>query len=749
VAQEFGDRWLLEQGAIAEQHTNLQTFSDLRAFLPQLNPEHFHDITFTSRGVLQTTAGQWPMDLNGKLLPGNFQPTEFLFSAREDLPQPPPTFGLLASYLAAVKEMGTDGALPFRSSGPLYRQLYGPQGCSHKLDDLPALSHGHALPTAYGIHPILCGAWLTISARVVGGTVLVISLRPQFAIWNPLAAPIALHNYGFCWRTAECGERWNPELSAKPALNLKIGAKNWAKIPLGDSRTGCLCRGTFAAALNPGQILLLSPDREQVATAGNALEGTFSPMGGGRWEIQWGLAEESGEILLGRLADLINRARWDGQTIQLTDGDGTILQEVADFVDEDGPNPLPHRSIPRDGHDHPIFQLRTHLRADTGPSPRWLVDHNPRAPQIRRSAFEHGHVFSLRRSDQFFRSYPSWDTEFREFSEDSSPPAANLDFLGKNGQPILFDVPREFFSIACLQHINLFPFSYHPTYAVGNSWAPYLLPRGESWTVADFSEHEYIRGEMRLDGSYLANRALFDSYFIGGFEDGSTHTHCRPWAPTDGTAARQNSSQLLANWGAFNVNGASVGAWKILLRSLPFDSATETYALPRYRGQKDQEGSPWGLCRLTADELDRLAECIAAEIRSDGPFASLAQFVNRRLGPASNPVTGCGPLQRAIEAAELRKFPPLPADDSLGERASGRPAAAGDANALCPCDLSQADLLQLFGNGLTVRGDTFLVRAYGDGSDGSESNPIFALLEGLVQRYPDGTWRLEELRWIH
>ncbi|MDR0340277.1 MAG: hypothetical protein LBH53_01795 [Puniceicoccales bacterium] len=750
VAQEFGGRWLLEQGGgIAEQRADLQAFSDLRTLLPGLNPRCFHAVTFRSRGVLQTTSGQWPIDLNDKLLPGNFQPAEFLFPAREDLPQPPPTFGLLASYLSAAQEVGPDGALPFRSGGPIYRQLYGPQGCDHRLGDLPAPSHGHELPTSYGIHPVLCGAWLTISARVVNGAVLTILLRPQFAIWNPLSTPIALHRYGFCWRVTECKERWDQELGAKPALNLKIGAKNWAKIPLGDGQTGCLCRGSFEAALGPGQILLLSPDQEQIVTAGSVLEGTFSPTGDDHWQIRWGLDEDPGEILLGRLAAIPNRARWDGQTIQLTDNEGTILQEVADFIDGDGPIPLPYRTIPQDGHDYPIFQLRAHLRADRGPSPRWLADHNPRAPQIRRSAFEHGYSLPLPRSDRFSRSYPSWQVELQDFSGDGPPPVADLGFLGKNAQPILFDVPRKFFSIASLQHISLFPFSYHPAYAVGNSWAPYLLPREESWIVADPCAHEYFRGEMRLDGSYLANRALFGGYFVGGFENGSTHSHCRPWDPSDGTDAQQNSPRLLTNWGAFNVNGASAEAWKIFLRSMPFDFATGTYSISRHLGQKDQEGSPWGRCRLTAEELDRLAECIAAEVRSDGPFASLDQFVNRRLGPASNPATRCGPLQRAIEAAMLRKFPPLPANGSFGERAMDRPMAAEDANALCPGDLSQADLLQFFGNGLTVRGDTFLIRAYGDGSDGSESNPIFALLEGIVQRCPDGTWRLEELRRIH
>ncbi|MDR2663958.1 MAG: hypothetical protein LBB14_00295 [Puniceicoccales bacterium] len=743
IAQEFGGRWLGERGSghlTAEQRVSLQNFDDLLALVGDLAPEYFHDITLRSRSLLQTTAGEWPMDLNDKLLPGNFRPDEYLFDGREDLPQPPPTFGLLASYISAAKKINAAGALPFQRGGLAYRQLYGPQGCSHRLDELPAQNHCHLIPTTYGFHPVLCGAWLTISARIVDGTLLTISLRPQFAIWNPLSVPIMLHRYGFQWRAVECEERWNPEVGTKPALNLKIGSGGWLKIPLGDGLTGCLFRGTFETAVEPGQILLLSPDRDQVATAGSAMEGTFSRSGDGRWAILWDIGKSPGEVFLGRLADLASRARWDGQTIQLTDDDGTILQEIADFVDADAAFPLPHRSIPRDGEEYPIFQMQAHLRMGAEPSPRWLADHNPRAPQVRRSAFEHGYAPPLPSNGQFSRSYPSWFVEFQDFPAGNSP--ADLSFSGNADRPILFDVFPNFFSMASLQHVSLFPFSYHPAYAVGNSWASPLVPSEESWSVADHSAHEYFRGEMRMDCSYLANRALFGSYFVGGFENGSTYTHCKPWNSSDVSAVQQNSSSRLANWGAFNVNGASADAWKIFLHSMPFDSTSGTYAIPRYGGQQVREGSPWGLCRLWADELDRLAECISAEMRRSGPFAGLDQFVNRCLGSASDPASSCGLLQRAIGAVALQKFPANGVSNS-------RDRIGSDANSLCPGDLSQADLLQFFGNSLTVRGDTFLLRAYGDGSDGSETNPIFALLEGLVQRYPDGSWRLEELRWIH
>ena len=51
--------------------------------------------------------------------------------------------------------------------------------------------------------------------------------------------------------------------------------------------------------------------------------------------------------------------------------------------------------------------------------------------------------------------------------------------------------------------------------------------------------------------------------------------------------------------------------------------------------------------------------------------------------------------------------------------------------------LSQAALLTAFGSQITVRGDTFVIRAYGDHRDASDKILARSWCEAVVQRSPD------------
>jgi hypothetical protein len=701
------------------------------------------------------------VDLNWKLRPGNFVPGTYLFPGNENLPQPPPTLDLLASYLAAANGISPSGALKFSGGGPLFRMLNAPgYGCSCKLSSLPNSLHGHEIQKTYGIHPVLCGAWLSISARIVSGPagegIVELVFRPQFALWNPLAEPIEAHSYAFEWRSDVDENRWNSGLSSKPALQLQIGNGNAMKVPIGDPAGGSMFTGTFTAAFAPGQVLFFSPATYYEFIVGNPCDGVFSTATDGCWIAPIAIDRRQ-TISIGRLVDPgpDKRSRWDGMALRLKDGETqSLLQEVEDFVD-DLPTADELTPISDDGNLHPIFQMAATVRVGSGQSPRWLADYNPRASQVRRSARETFVNILVDRGTENFRTYPSWSVVHKDFSTEPMTPISQVlpQFFGGDESAVLFEVPRKFFSIGALQHVNLFPFSYHPAYAVGNSWAPPLLPRNSTWH-STASTYEYFTGEMLWDGSHLANCALYDNYFIGGFEDRgdgtlATYTHCEAVEPIGGGTPCDELARCLVNCGAINVNGASAHAWKIFLRSMPFDGASGTYYLPRHGKQTFGIAGCAGLCRLDSNDLDRLAEQIVAEVRGHGPFASLAEFVNRHPGDSSDPASRCGLLQRAIEKTGLRKFSRLDAANLHGSVSwfDGE-CASGDANTLCPADLSQADLLQFFGNSLTVRGDTFLIRAYGDSSDGSESNPIAAILEAIVQRTADDRWLIERIRWV-
>lgn len=200
---------------------------------------------------------------------------------------------------------------------------------------------------------------------------------------------------------------------------------------------------------------------------------------------------------------------------------------------------------------------------------------------------------------------------------------------------------------------------------------------------------------------------------------------------------------------------------------------------------------------LTDDMIQTLSERIVDEVRLRGPFYSVADFVNRQLvapdrstnawetartqatavaGSGSidsryDPLVGLigitGALQRAIDLSGINGGVNYPSDVSsaqdrvfnLEESASSRPAIklssaryytdtehaagapAGENGHLLagtPGFVSQADLLAMIGPALTARGDTFIIRSYGE-----SKNPLTgevegeAWLEAVVQRTAD------------
>jgi len=233
-----------------------------------------------------------------------------------------------------------------------------------------------------------------------------------------------------------------------------------------------------------------------------------------------------------------------------------------------------------------------------------------------------------------------------------------------------------------------------------------------------------------------------------------------------------HAAYALKNKSAFNINSTSVTAWTAFLSGIrnikrplidggssaggdglsvfgrldtPSSSAKTSAANP------DQK-SAWGGARsLTDDELHDLADAIVKEVKSRGPFISLADMVNRRLMPISgskhpDPAAKRGAIEAAILSLNLNsKFGKgkwqrttnatndnnkdefkLDYDDRLDiSKAWGAPGF-----------LTQADILEPLSPAMTVRGDTFTIRCYGESKEG---NTIIAraYLEAVVIRTPD------------
>ena len=166
----------------------------------------------------------------------------------------------------------------------------------------------------------------------------------------------------------------------------------------------------------------------------------------------------------------------------------------------------------------------------------------------------------------------------------------------------------------------------------------------------------------------------------------------------------------------------------------------------------DVRTNDWnGYRELTDDELETLAQKIVDEVRDRGPFLSLSEFVNRRIGP-SEPRTLKGALEAAIDKAEINEkqnavFPdtflnqvPITATDvsdpklydyKTPEATTGNPAAGA------PGWVSQGDLLRILEPAATVRGDTFVIRTYGEAQDANGRVIARAYAEAVVQRVPE------------
>ncbi len=352
------------------------------------------------------------------------------------------------------------------------------------------------------------------------------------------------------------------------------------------------------------------------------------------------------------------------------------------------------------------------------------------------------------------------------------------------------------FSLAQLQHANLSLAHASPSYAVGNSLAHPIIPLDKTFVnltkapaVAEAPLNAFY------DQSYLLNRELWDRYFfstvpatltVGQLEDTAFHlpntrhvfnreSGNPPLAEVSGADAfRRSASHLLVN-GGFNVNSTSWQAWRTLL-SCHVGLVTSGSFQHVFNRNTALAGAPndlWGGYRVLSDaQVDRLAWNIVREIKTRGPFLSLADFVNRRLLADAAQVTGYkGVIQAAIDTTDTETTigggPPLapintnPALTSTAttdmcealstptatskikydpQRYQGGPtrqAPYASRIAFAPGYLTQADLLTALGSVLTARSDTFVIRAYGD-----VKNPITSTIEGkawceaVVQRLP-------------
>ena len=289
-----------------------------------------------------------------------------------------------------------------------------------------------------------------------------------------------------------------------------------------------------------------------------------------------------------------------------------------------------------------------------------------------------------------------------------------------------------------------------------------------------------VGDRVYLDHSYLANNALFDRWFLssatshpalpgekeraakdllkGFFSEGKPLPNGRflPYGAgsdpgelaerlaSSADAYHEIAAHLLID-GPFNVNSTSVDAWQAVLAANFGEDAARIHdggleleegkGLPvqrhapspagSYESSGDAEQAKWnGYRRLDEEQIAKLAEEIVKEVKARGPFQSLAEFVNRRPGDGEHVTRGA--LEAAIDRAGINRAVLDPAHDlpGGGNTADGAPGV-----------INQADLLVPLAPFLTVRGDTFRIRAYGEAGEGKDK--VRAWCEATVQRVPE------------
>jgi hypothetical protein len=188
------------------------------------------------------------------------------------------------------------------------------------------------------------------------------------------------------------------------------------------------------------------------------------------------------------------------------------------------------------------------------------------------------------------------------------------------------------------------------------------------------------------------------------------------------------------------VNSTSIEAWKAVLGGLR-DRAIVTRTENGSESVKASDGStpvvnigaprdvvvadePWmdsaqwnGRRTLSDDQIDSLAQGILMEVRKRGPFLSLADFVNRRVGTDKD-LAKSGAIQSALDSGEVSVNENQNGSRAVGEGTANRfefpEAEEGAMHYGAPSLVKQGDILTPIAPILSARSDSFIIRAYGD-----------------------------------
>jgi type II secretory pathway pseudopilin PulG len=330
---------------------------------------------------------------------------------------------------------------------------------------------------------------------------------------------------------------------------------------------------------------------------------------------------------------------------------------------------------------------------------------------------------------------------------------------------------------------------------------PYVCNTTDNKVFNDFWDHVFLLNDALWDDyfvSSLADQTRPGASAASSLEDNIDRLVADELLPnsrykyyTSGESPSEAKSELqdaegylkaakhLMVDGMFNVNSPSVAAWHALFAGIRERKAVyrdasgvvkeiavpagKRIALTRFNtevsdkemddpetGETMPDGSPgWsGVRFLDDDELEKLAEECVKQVKLRGPFLNFSEFVNRRL--SDDALGTMGALQSAIDYDDASPDPAsinyrykngpdfMLEESDLGTNGFATPEAAeGSRFAGIPGYVIQSDLLKPIANTLSVRDDTFRIRACGESLDAKGNVVARAWCEAIVQRYPE------------
>lgn len=397
----------------------------------------------------------------------------------------------------------------------------------------------------------------------------------------------------------------------------------------------------------------------------------------------------------------------------------------------------------------------------------------------------------------------------------------------------LYDIPRHpIISIADFKNLTFSWFEDSPARPIGASWPnPTLRELSETFIPVRFGDFKIGAG---CDTSYFYNKELFDTYFFSGlYTDAKYSENTFPYGdlidqdyldnrlPLANTrlvindelvldellqadsessySAFEKTAAKLSIDGVFNINSTSSIAWQSILSGFKnsallgvsenYDSIVEYDAegsafVDNFIPAGDEENLYAGHRRIEDTDLKLLSEKITEVIRTRGVAKNLGEFINRDPNSTDIVEQKLGRLDQAIEASGVNKSKHLIASTTtVQEDIRAVSAGAGQAQlevnnlanytgAGLPGYFKQQDILRPLSPIMTSRGDTFIIRAYGDNLNQATGEITSSMVcEATLQRVPeyvddsDESWetpdanstndrfgrkfKIVNFRWIH